>query len=75
MSDGFRYRELVKAMVGYGEETVEEVQARHAAQDKEPTRGSKEPPGVSSAPPPKKEMDKLALLMANAKPHPQTPVD
>ena len=75
MADGFQYRELIKAMVGYGTETLEEVQARHRAKEKAPTRDASTAPELSTAPSPKKEMDKLNAMLANAKPREHHPVD
>lgn len=68
----------MKAMVGYGDETVEQVQARHKTKHKEPaargTTNKAEPVTASTAEPKKSELDKLAALMANAKPRPAPPV-
>ena len=69
-TDPFEFRELMKAMVGYSDETVEQVQARLKAKQSKPTTKSSESAQVSTAVPKKSELDKMAALLANAKPRP-----
>lgn len=70
----FEYREMMKAAVGYSDETVDQVLARHKARST--ARGT---PAKKGAPPPssvprKSELDKLAALKAGGKPRPAPPV-
>lgn len=73
-SDPYEFRELMKAMVGYGDETVEQVQARHKSKSSKPSSKASTPEATPAAKPKKSELDKLAALMANAKPRLAPPV-
>lgn len=78
MTNAFELREIMKASVGYDPRSVDEVLAEHKRRHDEPAprpgiKGRPAPPTVSAAAPKKSEMDKLAALLANAKPRPAPP--
>ena len=72
LSNPFEYRELMKAVVGYSDKTVEQVLAAQKERS-----GPKAKPNSRTAPSPaaapkKSELDKLASLKAGGKPRPPT---
>lgn len=80
LANPFEYREVMKAHFGYDERTVEEVLAaqeakrkadeeKHKQQAAQPSRPGTTPPRqAGEAKPSKTELDRLAAIMALAKP-------
>lgn len=70
MTNPHEYREVMKAAVGYSDETVEQVLARQKS--KAPRAGKKgEPPAPAQVRP--SELKKLNDLISKGKPHPAPP--
>lgn len=72
-ANAFEHRELMKALVGYSDKTVEQVLAEQKERHK-PTQSGSSAKGKGGTPPPsgsvprKAELDKLAALIAKGKP-------
>ena len=69
-ANAYEHRELMKALVGYSGKSVDQVLAEQKQKHEPKASGSKggaKAPAPASAPR-KSELDKLAALIANAKP-------
>jgi hypothetical protein len=76
MMNPFEYRELMMAHFGYTDKTVDQVLAEHKRRDTpSKSRSKTKAPEPSTAPVPKSEMEKLAQLLAKAKPRPAPPAE
>lgn len=72
----FEYREVMMALVGYSDKTVDQVQAeqdaRHKERDKAAKAGTSHAPRVGTGVQPRQsELDKMRAMLAVAKPRPE----
>jgi len=65
----FEYREMMKALVGYSDKTVEQVMAEN--KQRSDGKSKKEPKAAGAEAPAPTEMAKLQALLAAAKPRPR----